>query len=174
MLDAARKRFVDQGYEGASLRDISADAGVDVALVARYFGSKDELFREVLTSDGPPEDILQGGLDNIGQRLAQMFVLDPLRQCKIDKLLIILRSASSARAAEIIRRNSEETFYGPLETLLGGPDSAVQTRILSSVLTGIAILRTIDEDLLLNAADRAALADRVANMLQAIADERAP
>ena len=48
MLDAAVCRFARDGYDGASVRDIAADAGVDAALVSRYFGGKEELFNEVL------------------------------------------------------------------------------------------------------------------------------
>lgn len=48
MLAAARRRFLMESYENVGLRDIARDVGVDVALVSRYFGSKEELFREVL------------------------------------------------------------------------------------------------------------------------------
>ena len=48
ILCAARRRFLAESYENVGLRDIAGDVGVDVALVGRYFGSKDALFREVL------------------------------------------------------------------------------------------------------------------------------
>ena len=38
LLVAARSRFAELGYDATSLRDIAADAGVDAALVSRYFG----------------------------------------------------------------------------------------------------------------------------------------
>ena len=55
ILCAARRRFLAESYENVGLRDIAGDVGVDVALVSRYFGSKDALFREVMRgeSDGP-------------------------------------------------------------------------------------------------------------------------
>ncbi|MFP4635273.1 MAG: helix-turn-helix domain-containing protein, partial [Nitriliruptoraceae bacterium] len=45
MLSAARRRFARDGYDGASIRAIAAEAGVDPALVHHYFGPKRELFR---------------------------------------------------------------------------------------------------------------------------------
>ncbi|MDX5380962.1 MAG: TetR family transcriptional regulator, partial [Actinomycetes bacterium] len=46
----ARAAFAAGGYDGASLRAITKAAGVDVALVAYYFGNKDGLFQEVMGS----------------------------------------------------------------------------------------------------------------------------
>ena len=48
VIAAARDRFATQGLT-ASLRDIAADAGVNLGLVHRHFGSKDALVRAVFT-----------------------------------------------------------------------------------------------------------------------------
>jgi AcrR family transcriptional regulator len=54
ILEAAKAHFALLGYDVAVLRDIARDAGVDVALVKRYFGGKEALFLEALrTSFGP-------------------------------------------------------------------------------------------------------------------------
>jgi len=47
MLDAAEHLFAVRGYYGVSLRDITQEAGVDVALVSYHFGSKRDLFTAV-------------------------------------------------------------------------------------------------------------------------------
>ena len=44
VLAAAREAFGERGFEGASVRDIAARAGVDPALVHHYFGTKQQLF----------------------------------------------------------------------------------------------------------------------------------
>jgi AcrR family transcriptional regulator len=44
ILAAARARFGAEGYERTTLRAIAGDAGVDAAMVIRYFRSKEELF----------------------------------------------------------------------------------------------------------------------------------
>jgi len=169
ILRAAWRRFADDGYEGAPLRDIASDAGIDVALVSRYFGSKEELFEEVLTSHGP-SNILDGGLEGFGERVARTFAVDPVEAGKLDKLLMILRSTSSPKAVAVITRNCQDTFYGPLETLLGGPDRAVRARLVTSMITGFAIVRAIDGDYP-SVRDREDLCKRFAILLQQIVDQ---
>lgn len=48
ILDAAESLFVQRGYYGTSLRDISKAAGVQLALTHYHFGSKEDLFRAVI------------------------------------------------------------------------------------------------------------------------------
>ncbi len=44
ILDVAEKIFAEQGYDGASTRSISGEAGVNMAMLNYYFGSKEGLF----------------------------------------------------------------------------------------------------------------------------------
>ena len=48
ILDSAEKLFARRGFHGVSVRDITQDAGVDVALVNYHFGSKQSLLDSVL------------------------------------------------------------------------------------------------------------------------------
>ena len=48
ILDAALRLFAERGYEGASVDDIAAEAGITVAVIYRHFKSKEELHAEVL------------------------------------------------------------------------------------------------------------------------------
>jgi AcrR family transcriptional regulator len=48
LLKAALQAFSRHGYEGVSLRSLASEASVDMALVARIFGSKGELWRAVI------------------------------------------------------------------------------------------------------------------------------
>ncbi len=54
ILAAAMDQFARLGYETASLREIAAEAGVDVALIGRYFGGKEGLFTEALKASIHP------------------------------------------------------------------------------------------------------------------------
>lgn len=47
ILDAARKVFIDKGYDGASMQMIANEAGINKALLHYYFRSKDRLFERV-------------------------------------------------------------------------------------------------------------------------------
>lgn len=48
ILDAAEALFAEVGYDGASIRDVSENAGVRLALVAYHFGNKEGLFDQVI------------------------------------------------------------------------------------------------------------------------------
>ncbi|MGY8653413.1 MAG: TetR/AcrR family transcriptional regulator [Verrucomicrobiia bacterium] len=48
ILDAAERLFADLGFEGASLRKITAKAGVNLAAAHYHFGSKEGLLRAAL------------------------------------------------------------------------------------------------------------------------------
>jgi AcrR family transcriptional regulator len=52
LMDAAEKLFARRGFHGASLREITTEAGVDLALVNYHFGSKKQLLAKVVERRG--------------------------------------------------------------------------------------------------------------------------
>jgi AcrR family transcriptional regulator len=48
IVTAARRRFLEQGVDGASLRTIARDAGTSIGMVYYYFPTKDDLFFAVV------------------------------------------------------------------------------------------------------------------------------
>jgi AcrR family transcriptional regulator len=56
LLAAAGALFHERGYDGATVRDIGERAGVDPALIARYFGSKEGLYLAVLAEEDVAEE----------------------------------------------------------------------------------------------------------------------
>lgn len=51
VLAAARKLFSENGYEGATIRDIAAAAGMSTGAVFANFSDKSDLFREIMLTD---------------------------------------------------------------------------------------------------------------------------
>lgn len=51
VLEAARQLFSEVGYEGATIRDIAAAAGMSTGAVFANFSDKSDLFREIMYSD---------------------------------------------------------------------------------------------------------------------------
>lgn len=50
ILNSARDLFAEKGYEGATIRDIAAAAGMSTGAVFASFSDKSELFQEILAS----------------------------------------------------------------------------------------------------------------------------
>ncbi len=48
LLQAAKKLFAKHGFEGATVRDIAREAGVNLSLVSYYFNGKEGLYRACL------------------------------------------------------------------------------------------------------------------------------
>ena len=48
LLQAAEELFGENGFEGTSMRQLAKKAGMNVAMVSYYFGSKDKLFEELV------------------------------------------------------------------------------------------------------------------------------
>ena len=47
IIDAAQKLFAESGFDGTSVRDIAHEAGINVAMISYYFGSKEKLMEAV-------------------------------------------------------------------------------------------------------------------------------
>lgn len=50
ILDAAERLFGNRGFEGASVRDIAQEAGVNVAMISYYFSSKEGLLEALFAT----------------------------------------------------------------------------------------------------------------------------
>jgi AcrR family transcriptional regulator len=146
ILEAARRRFADAGYDGASIRAIAADAGVDPAVVLHFFGSKDGLFRAVV---GWPFDpaavaarITAPGPDGIGARVARVFLgfwEDPTTRAS---LLALLRSAMTHEAsAALLREFAVRHLFVHVTGLVGGPQGELRVNLAAAHLIGVAVLR---------------------------------
>ena len=167
ILAAARRRFLEESYENVGLRDIARDVGVDVALVGRYLGSKENLFHEVLR--GRISDWLDPsiGPDELPAFLARMVLRKDEAEDREDlaRFLIILRSACSPKASELVRTAFREDVIEPVARLLPGPQAELRVAIAFSVLTGTTMMRTFMGVEPLLACQEPALEQKLTNLL---------
>ncbi len=101
ILRAARDSFGKQAYEQVGLREIGADAGIDAALICRYFGSKEELFAEALASTGKePMQTLGGDRATFGDRVARTMLVpdDQTTEQNLAFINLAIRSPNVARS----------------------------------------------------------------------------
>jgi AcrR family transcriptional regulator len=124
ILGSARRAFVRAGYDGVGVREIAAGAGVTAMLVNRYFGSKENLFAEVVaeTMNTPAiltRDVISSSA--LGEDLAAAIIdQTKVEAAPLDGFVIMLRSASNKRAAEIWRGQVEAHHQKIMAEALSG------------------------------------------------------
>lgn len=78
ILDAARDRFSQNGFDKTSIRSIATQAGVDSALVHHYFGTKQDLFTAVVRLPVDPQIVLgpiaDAPMDRLGETIVRTLV----------------------------------------------------------------------------------------------------
>ncbi len=170
ILDAASRRFTAESYDQVGMRDIAKDVGVDPALISRYFGSKEDLFRNVIDGCGAGSDITEGDRATFGERMAHELVYGERKESKLAWLLLMLRSASSPKATEVIHRASSEAFLEPFTEWMGGEDAAIRVRIAAGLMMGLSVSRDLS-GLNMTPAECERLKGRIARMLQTLVDD---
>jgi AcrR family transcriptional regulator len=127
ILASARKAFAQSGYDGAGVREIAAGAGVTAMLVNRYFGSKEQLFAEVLAATAASPTILTAEnlqSPTLGHTIASVLMdITKAGDTPLEGFLIMLHSASSKRASEIGRAQIERGHQKTMTAAARGPDS---------------------------------------------------
>jgi TetR/AcrR family transcriptional regulator len=108
---AARKRFLTDGVDGASLRNIARDAGTNIGMIYYYFPTKDELFMAVLEAIYPQllEDLTRAldGKQSVEDRLTALFVrFGQVSDDELEVMRIIVREVlvSSKRLGSVMER----------------------------------------------------------------------
>ena len=139
ILEAAREEFAAYGYDAAGTRAIAARAGVDARLIGRYFGSKEQLFTEVV-EHAYADHLMMTPETNA--EASRALLADPTR-AHHDGMLLTLRSASNERAAAIMRDSLERNFQRALSEELAGPDAAARAALLVAICTGVQFLRNV-------------------------------
>jgi AcrR family transcriptional regulator len=145
ILTSARRAFARAGYDGAGVREIAAGAGVTAMLVNRYFGSKEQLFAEVLAATSATPTILTRenlGSSNLPETIAATLVdITQAADTPLEGFLIMLHSASSKRAAEIGREQIERSHQKTLTAALAGDLAPQRAALMLSLVAGFQVMR---------------------------------
>jgi AcrR family transcriptional regulator len=147
IIDAARDRFMRDGYDKATVRAIAADAGVDVAMVYYFFGNKEGLFSaSALTGPEHPlhqlATLLDEGSDDIGPRLVRRFLEHWEEGGAFEPFLTLWRSAAIQPQA---RKVLHDALAGPVAKRVaaefGVADAELRVELVASHLAGLAFAR---------------------------------
>lgn len=135
ILGAAERLFAGRGFDGASLADIAADAGVSRATPSYFFGSKEELYLAVL------EEVFRD------RQSAATFAFEPLHAW--------VRDAGDATSLRARRRRAADGYMSFLlerptfvrllqhEDLAGGQHLAMTPRDPNAMAQGFEALRRV-------------------------------
>ena len=150
ILAAARRRFADDGYRGATIRAIAGDAEVDPALVHHYFGTKQELFATVLDLPASPADLIErlAAVDpgEVGRRVIETFLEVWDEPARRERMKILLRTAMvDETAARMIREFVIGSLLAPVATRVGAGDAPIRATLVASQLVGFAFVRYLLE-----------------------------
>jgi AcrR family transcriptional regulator len=146
IVEAAREHF-KRGYEQATIREIAADAGVDVAMVYYFFGNKEGLFTaSVLDVPEHPlhqlAGMLDGTSDDIGARLVRRFIERWDSGDTFEPLLTVWRSAA---VQPLARKLLHDSLAGPVAERVaaefGVDDAVLRVELVASHLMGLAFAR---------------------------------
>jgi AcrR family transcriptional regulator len=170
ILAAGKRHFAESGYEGAFLRDIAAEAGVDAALINRYFGGKEGLFQACLRAAIHSAHFFEGDRAAFGRRVARAFAeRKPENFQAMQGFKLVLRAATSPSTAHMLSETAQERFMGPIRDWLGGPDAMARARLMSSLFIGLLVEGLIREATL-EEPERSAYAERLGAMFQTLVD----
>ncbi|MGV8839855.1 MAG: TetR/AcrR family transcriptional regulator [Bauldia sp.] len=169
ILAAAQYAFAHAGYDQVGLRDIAKRAHADVALIARYFGSKEDLFRAAISGNKPREEPTElpprsGFGVWIARRVLARDDSDPTR------LLVLHHSVGNPRAAAIVREMVMERFIRPVGALIGGPEGELRASLIYSLLAGFGLMGRLVALDPIASAEREVLIGHVGRAIQAYFD----
>ncbi len=170
ILGAAQELFAERGYERATVRDIAGRAGVNQALLFRYFGNKDELFRAAIADRG--RQVLEDGQARglLGRLLSR--VLEPTDPTVPGHWLqAALRSSGHDEGAAAIREELGDEYVRALAELADGSDRELRADLVLAWLLGIALTRSVHQREPLASADPADVARHVLRAAQVLLPE---
>ncbi|QGV79205.1 TetR family transcriptional regulator [Streptomyces ficellus] len=142
ILKAARERFAADGYERATIRAIARDAGIDPAMVMRYYSNKEGLFTAASEVDLRLPEMEAMPAQHIGAVLVSHF-LD--RWEEDDVLTGVLRVAVTNEAGAERLRSMFGRQIGPVAAAVC-PDPADAPRravLVASQMLGMAMARYV-------------------------------
>jgi AcrR family transcriptional regulator len=148
ILAAARRQFAERGYERTSLRTIAAEAKVDAALIAHFFGSKQRLFVSVVEPPFDPEEVVPGVIagprSRTGERLARVIVTlleDP--EARGRAVGLVRAAATEPAAARMVRDLLTRRILTPVARSLGVGDALLRANLVGSQVVGLVMARYV-------------------------------
>jgi AcrR family transcriptional regulator len=146
ILEAARDLFAARGFRATTTRQVAERAGVDVALIHHFFGTKAALFAAAIDlpriASQIEARIASPGRDP-AEALARLY-LERLFITERRTLSAMLRTAvGSGDEVPELRMLLQQTIVGVASNALGGKDAALRAELVAAQMIGLLLLRHI-------------------------------
>lgn len=148
ILRAARSRFGAHGYDTTSIRAVAREAGVDPALVHRFFGSKESLFVAAMELPVAPSELVRAlladGSERLGERIVQtlLAIYDP--PGAVAPFVALLRAATSnEQAATMLREFVTTEVLGRIAAAAAPDQPELRAALAGSQVIGLAMARYV-------------------------------
>jgi AcrR family transcriptional regulator len=148
ILEAARSAFAARGYDAVSIRAIAREAGVDPALVHRFFGTKEGVFVAAMQLPFAPSRLvpalLAQGVDGLGERLVRTLLALNDEEDGVAPLLALIRAATTNEQAETLLREFVTTeILGRIATAAAPDEPELRAALAGSQVVGLIMARYV-------------------------------
>ena len=147
ILAAARGLFAERGFRATTTRQVAERAGVDVALIHHFFGTKAGLFEAAIDLQrisGQVEAALTAPPGGDPAEAVARLYLERLFAHDLDTFAAVLRTVvSGGDELPWVRGLFEERMLGVVRRALGGPQAALRAEIVAAQLVGLLVLRYV-------------------------------
>jgi AcrR family transcriptional regulator len=174
LFSAAQQLFSQKGFERTTLREIGERAGVDAALIARYFGSKADLYVAVVAAErlGPRDPAALRGDDPPYRDLGHM-VEEVLRRSDEHGpgpiLQALVRFDTTDEIREAAQARLVRRLVQPLSSSAAGEDverAQLRAEVSVAALLGVSLGRSLGWFDQIAVADRAEVVSMVVEALE--------
>lgn len=140
ILVAAQQVFSAKNFSEAGLREITSLAGVNQALVSRYFGSKEKLFEAALRDALKVDYLTDAPKEAFGKTVAAIFTASP---AGLNPLPMLVLSTGDERARKIALRLLRSRILKPLSNWFETEDAEERAARVMAISTGFFTYRIL-------------------------------
>lgn len=139
IIEAAKLVFTDKGFDQAGTREIAEGAGVNVALINRYFGSKEGLFAEAVIPALSVSEEQLAEANDLADALTALLMNKPA-EIRFDPIIAMLRSASSETVGPLLQETLDKQIITPIANHLGGAQGRESASVALMIFYGYDVL----------------------------------